>query len=214
MNGTLRGIVQMAYGLQSFEVYGGPGWMDSERYDIDATVGSEDGAALLGDGEARIKDLRSRLTNLLADRFQLRVHRENREIPEYALVAGKNGSKLVDRAIQDSAGRGRGIRSGCGQMTGTAASMANLVYALSRELRRPVLDRTGLAGVYDFEFDFAPEAGGCSAPAGAADDSLPDALERPSIFTAIQERLGLKLEAIKGAVPVIVVDRAEKPAAN
>lgn len=99
-------------------------------------------------------------------------------------------------------------------MTGTAASMANLVYALSRQLRRPVLDRTELAAAYDFEFEYAPDAGGCSAPAGAAVEAPPDALERPSIFTALQERLGLKLDAIKGPVQVLVVDRAEKPGAN
>lgn len=214
VNGTLRGIVQMAYDLQGFEIYGGPGWMDSARYDIDAKLPSEDGGSLAGDRSARIKELRGGLQHLLADRFQLQVHREPREIPEYALVIGKNGPKLVESAVADSVNRGRGIRAGCGQMTGTAASMANLAYALSRQLRRPVLDRTGLAATYDFELEFAADAGGCSAPAGAADDSPPDALERPSIFTALQERLGLKLEPAKGAVPVMVIDRAEKPAAN
>ena len=213
INGTLRAIVQMAYDVQSFQVAGGPGWMDSERYDISAKIASEDAAALGGDRQARVKDTRARLQALLADRFRLQVHRETREIPEYALILGKEGAKLA--AATDPASKGGGIRGTCGQITGTRASMANLVYALSRQLRRPVMDRTALAGVYDFQLEFAPDAGGCGAPAGVADAEVAaKAAEAPSIFTALQERLGLKLEGIKGPAEIVVIDRAERPAPN
>ena len=95
-----------------------------------------------------------------------------------------------------------GVQSSCGHMIGTSASIANLIVALSRELRRPVVDRTGLNSRYSFELDWTPELSACS---GASDNA-------PSIFTALRERLGLRLDSIKGPVETVVVDRAEHPA--
>src|ERR1035438_8379573 len=107
-----------------------------------------------------------------------------------------------------------GISSNCGRMTGTRTTMANFVVVLSRQLGRPVLDRTGLPGRYDFLLTFRPDIGSCSQPAEGRGSEAVNPGDGPSIFTAIQEQLGLKLEAIKGPVEIIVVDHAEKADAN
>jgi uncharacterized protein (TIGR03435 family) len=147
---------------------------------------------------------------LLAERFQLRVHRETRELPEYALVVGKNGLKVKEITDLPEAG----IASNCGRMTGTRAVMSGLAVVLSRELGRPVLDRTSLAGKYNFQLTWAPETGPCSQPADVRGSEASNPDDGPSVFTALQEQLGLKLEAIKGPVEIIVVDQAEKADAN
>lgn len=205
--GTLKGIVQMAYDVPDFEVYGGPGWIEADRFDIIGKYTSPD-----PDPKARMKDGRIRLQALLAERFQLQVHREPKEIPEYVLTVGKTGAKLTP-APEPAVKGPTGIRGGCGQMTGMRTTMENFVFALTRQMRRPVIDRTGLDGKYDFQIDFTPD-GGCRGPAGEPADPTLDGIERPSIFTAIQETLGLKLEASRGPVEVIVIDHAAKPDAN
>jgi bla regulator protein blaR1 len=209
-NGTLKGIIQMAYDVPDFQISGGPGWINSERFNISAKAAGPDSA----DPRERIQNTRRMLQALLAERFQLQVHRETREIPQYALVIGKNGARLTGAAAPDSETRGSGIRAGCGQMTGTRATMANLAFALTRQMGRPVMDRTGLGGRYDFQVEWAPDTGCAGPPAAPGSDAQPDVTDRPSIFTALQERLGLKLEAVKGPVEVVVIDRVERPAAN
>ena len=202
----MRSIIEMAYDLRTFQILGGPRWLDADRYDITA---KNDAALQSLSHPERVKEMRLRLQNLLADRFQLQVHRETREMPEYTLVVAKNGSKLKE---PDAATVGDGISTNCGVMKGTRTTLSNLVVTLSRQLGRPVLDHTGLSARYDFEMTFAPESG-CGSR--QADGTNPDAtLDRPSIFTAVQEQLGLKLEPIKGPVEVIVIDRVEKPDAN
>jgi len=205
--GTLKGIVQMAYNVPDFEIYGGPGWIEADRFDVTAKYTSAD-----PDPQARMQDGRLRLQTLLADRFQLQVHREPKEIPQYVLSVGKTGAKLTPAAEPAVKGP-TGIGGGCGQLTGMRAAMADFAFVLTRQLRRPVIDRTGLDGRYDFQIDFTPD-GGCGGPAGEPTAPAPDAAERPSIFTAIQETLGLKLEASRGPVEVIVIDRAARPDAN
>ncbi len=175
--------------------------MNSERYDISAK--SAPGSSPNGVSETRLK-----VQTLLAQRFQLEVHRETRDLPIYALVVGKNGSKLIEGQASVPDGAPTGIRAGCGQITGTMASIGNLAVYLERQLRRPVVDRTGLSGKYNFQLDWTPDSGPCSA---SVDSALSDA---PSIFTAIEEKLGLKLESTKAPVEVIVVERAEKADEN
>lgn len=202
-NGTLKGMIETAYDVRDFEIVGGPGWVNSERYDVTAKNAFDDPQTRSLGQQDRIKQSRQRLQALLAERFQLKVHRETREMPVYTLVLGKNGSKLSESQAANKPANA-GINSGCGQMTGTSASMADLIVTLARELRRPVQDRTGLAARYDFQLRWAPDAGPC-ADANA---------DGASIFTSIQEQLGLKLEAAKGPVEIIVVDKAAKPDAN
>ena len=125
--------------------------------------------------------------------------RETRQWAEYALVVAKGGSKLKE----PDAGLGDGINRGCGVMKGTRTTMSNLAMVLPRQLERPVLDRTGLGGRYDFELSYTPESGcGARQPDGIAANGDP-LTDRPSPFTAIQDQLGL-----------IVTDRTEKPEAN
>jgi len=190
-NGTLKGMIETAYDLRDFQIFGGPGWVNSERYDV------------LAKSESAVEDnqaIRRRLQTLLAERFQLQLHRETKDLPEYALRVGKNGTRL-------SAGepsRVEGIERSCGQMVATRATMGNLVFMLSRQLDRPVIDDTGLPGKYKFDLKWTPDAGPCT---GATDD-------RPSLFTALQEQLGLKLESIKGPVDSLVIDSAARPSEN
>ena len=139
------------------------------------------------------------LQTMLADRFQLKIHRESKELAVYALIVGKSGPKLKESTAAGPAG----YRGTPGQFTFSNGSITSLVSFLTNRVDRHVLDRTGLTGSYDFKLEWTPEA---STPA-------PDS-NGPSIFTAIQEQLGLKLEATKSAVEIIVIDHAEKPSAN
>jgi uncharacterized protein (TIGR03435 family) len=190
VNGTLRQIVETAwYEFRDFQIIGGPSWMNSERFDILATGGPGTG----------IPEVRKKLQTLLAARFGLRVHTETRDLPLYKLAVAKNGPKL--ESATDSSGGG--IQSSCGRMAGTKSTMANLAVYLSRYLHRPVEDDSGLAGTYNFEFEWTPDDAPCSPPT-----------DGPSLFTALQERLGLRLESTKGPQQVQVIDSAEKPDAN
>jgi uncharacterized protein (TIGR03435 family) len=205
--GTLRLIMEMAYDLRTFQILGGPGWLDADRYDISA---KNDAVLKDLDKDRRNAEMRRRLQTLLAERFQLKIHRETRERPEYTLVVAKGGSKLRE----PTPGMDNGISRGCGLMKGTRTTMSNLATVLSRQVERPVLDRTGLNGRYDFELNYSPDSG-CGSHQPDGDTPNSDTLtDRPSIFTAIQEQLGLKLESIKGPVEVIVIDRVEKPGPN
>jgi len=208
-NGTLKGLIETAYNVRDFQISGGPGWLDSERYDVFAKTAADDPEARTRNRTAQIDETRVRLQLLLSQRFQLKVHREMRELPVFALTVGRSGSKLKEIDGTDADAKpGTGIRSGCGQMTGTRSTMANLAFMLSRQLGRPVLERTGISGVYDFQLQWTPEAGECPEPATGID---PDG---PSLFTALQSQLGLKLDSTKGPVEIIVIDHAEKAAEN
>src|ERR1022692_2211576 len=189
--GTLLRIMETAYDVRIFQIQGGPGWIDSERYDISAKNADDDPVMKLPTVQERVKAARVKLQTLLAERFQLKVHRETKELPEYALVVAKNGSKMKEITDLPQAG----ISSNCGRMTGTRTTMANFVVLLSRQLGRPVLDRTGLPGRYDFLLTYTPDIGSCSQPAEGRGSEAVNPGDGPSIFTAIQEQLGLKLEA-------------------
>ncbi|MGA3241170.1 MAG: TIGR03435 family protein [Bryobacteraceae bacterium] len=185
--------------------------MDAYHFDLVTKISPEDEKTMPARGPERTKQMRIRLRALLAERFHLRIHLETREQPEYSLVMGNQGSKMKEG---DPAQPPAGISSNCGVMKGTRTRMANLCVALSRQLERPVLDHTNLTGIYDFEMTYALENGcGSRQPDGTAPAAV-SPLELPSLFTAIQEQLGLKLESIKGPVELIVIDGAEKPDPN
>jgi len=208
-NGTLKGIIEMAYDVRDFQISGASSWLDADRYDIFAKSPPPDPHARNANSQQHIKETRLQLQTLLAQQFHLRVHMEAKEIPVYALIVGKKGAKLAE-GVNASATSGGGINTMCGHMTGTRASMANLTIALSRQLGSPVLDRTGLSGHYDFQLQWTPDSGSCTTTADGAANS-PDG---PSIFTAIQEQIGLKLESAKGPVEIVVIDHAERADAN
>jgi uncharacterized protein (TIGR03435 family) len=225
-NMTLKMLIEIAYRLQSFQISGASGWMESLHYDIDA---KPDSPAKQSDGPAMLQ-------GLLADRFQLVFHRETKELPIYALVLAHKGGKLGPGMTEMKEGSctpfdpskpppspGKGPALSCGtqfisprSVTAIAVPVANLVPMLSRILGRTVIDKTGLTGRYDMKMEFTPDDSQLAmmAPPGAPPPPPPDSSSAPSLFTALQEQLGLKLESQKGPVEILVIDRAEKPSEN
>jgi uncharacterized protein (TIGR03435 family) len=205
-NVTLRLMIVMAWDIRDFQVSGGPAWIDTDRFDILAKPESE-----LPDTSQGSALLRRMIQTLAADRFGLVYHREQRQMPVYALIVGKNGPKL---RVSATPGEQTTMMGGRGKLEGKNAKPADLARLLSGTLGRTVLDQTDLADSYDFNLEWAPDVGEGPGFKGARKDSLPEApqaADGPSIFTAIQEQLGLKLESRKGPVEILVVDRAEKP---
>lgn len=196
-NVSLRELIRLAFGVRDLQIARAPGWIGTARYDINAKAGSGRNP---GD-----KDITPLLRQLLADRFRLTTHRETKELPVYALVVGKNGPRLTAH----NEGSGARTRAMCGHLAGTRLTMDVLATVLSRQFECDVLNRTGLAGKYDFELDWTPEAGPCATTAESGEPSL-----HPSIFTALQEQLGLKLESTKGPVELLVIDHVEKSSEN
>jgi len=181
----LRQIVGLAYAVQRIRVLGGPGWADSDQFDI---------AAKAENADATRDEIRSMLQALLADRFKLALHRETKEMPAYSLVLAKGGSKLKV-AAPDKKGRMADTvgPNGEQQTVLEASPLRLLVNMLANTLGNPVVDQTGLDGLYDYTFVW-PDAGS-------------------SLFGSV-DQLGLKLEAKKMPVEVLVMDRAEHPSAN
>jgi bla regulator protein BlaR1 len=218
-NAPLREVIQLAYQVQEFQLSGGPPWINSERYDIVAKV---DSSATEKVNQLDMDQHRAMLRPLLEDRFQLKVHQETKELPVYALVVGKNGPKLHEAkpndtyldGIKDPDGVARPglMRMGPGGLTAQGLPMATIVRLLSQQFGRTVVDKTGLTGNYDIKLQWTPDSGPASMM-GPDSKPTPDTAG-PSIFTAIQEQLGLKLESQKGPVEVLVIDSAERPSAN
>jgi len=219
---TLKFLLTFAYDVRDFQVSGGPGWINSDRFDIVAK--SERGSAeSTADDMRKMTDaqlktsvelVRQKLQALLADRFQLTLHHETKEQPVYALVIGKNGHKLQESQVKE--GEGRHMMMNRGELDGDGVQLEFLASTLSSQLGRPVIDRTGLTGHYTFKLQWTPDPGqsmGGPLPPGVEAPPPPDP-NGPSIFTAIQEQLGLRLESQKGPVDLIVIDRVEKPSEN
>ena len=195
-NVTLRMCIARAYGVKPYQVTG-PAWINEERYFITAKAA----------GPAKEDVLMLMLRTLLADRFKLAFHRESKEMPVYALVVAKNGHKMKESNAEGeteiSGGDGPGI-------VAASASIDQLTAVLRRHVDLPVLNETGLKGRYNFKLMWSQEEPR-STPAVAGEVPVQaDPSGAPSIFTAVQEQLGLKLEARRALVEVIVMDRAEK----
>jgi uncharacterized protein (TIGR03435 family) len=193
-NISLRECIAFAYGIPEGRDYelSGPGWLDAEKFDISATFPVE---------RSR-EQVREMMRVLLVERFALKTHTERRKLASYVLVVGKRGAKLQS---QSSAADGAFI-FGEDHLTARAISMSSLADRLSGpvfNLGRPVVDGTGIEGVYDFTLNWTP------------DDAPADGRSRGSIFTAVQDQLGLRLEAEEAVFTILVVDYAEKvPVAN
>lgn len=192
-NVSLRDCLMAAYDVKDYQI-SGPSWLPTERYDIVATAGAA----------ASDDDMKLMLQKLLSERFQMTIHREKKELPVYALVVGKNGTKLLHES--ENPGRSRTQMSG-GSVAFTNITIPELVdyisHLRSAEMDRPVVDNTGLKGKYDFTVTLF-----------ATQDEMMAALNKgdfgSSIFTLIQEQLGLKLEPEKLPLNMLVVDKAEK----
>ena len=212
-NVTLKMLIGLAWQVQQFQIIGGPGWADSDRFEVEGKA---------EDSRADYAQLRLMVQSLLADRFKLRLHRETRQSSVYALVVAKGGPKIklspdqtspdvvgAPTSPQDGPNRG-GILMGPGMLAANAVALSQFAKVIAPELDRFVIDRTNLAGRFDLRLRWSPES-----PSDPERAVIPaDPSEALSIFTAVQEQLGLKFEPAKGPVEFLVIDTAEKPSAN
>jgi uncharacterized protein (TIGR03435 family) len=231
-NAPLRAFMQGAYDLQPFQIVGGPAWIGSDQYEIDAkAAGNPDRTRMF-----------LMLQSLLNERFRLQVHRESREMPVYALVAARGGLNLTavenqtcvedaevlgaltipgarmlppDQVIASASKCGSPnvtLETGGARLRGDRVPMVEFARVLSRVIGRPVIDRTGFARPFDVNLGFMPDdatAGLPPPPPG----TIPSATAGPSIFDAVQS-LGLRLESARGPVEVLVIDHVERPSPN
>jgi bla regulator protein blaR1 len=213
-NGTLRQIILYAYDLRDFQLTGVSGWMTSERYNILAKGVLDEGpSTYMGmtdkQREAAFALIRKRLQKLLAERFHLVIHNETRELPIYALVVAKGGVKIKPNTTPSTAGTS--MTRGRAMYKATRASLDQIAESLAEITGRPVRNETGLTGFYDANVQWTPDA---ATGVPDAPDKPADAVIGPTLLTAVQEQLGLKLEAKKGPVEIVVVDRADRPTEN
>ncbi|QMV18483.1 TIGR03435 family protein [Granulicella sp. 5B5] len=209
-NVSLKHLLVNAYGIREGLMFGLPGWASSSRFDITAKVTDPD-----------LKTLRSltreqrqaMLAAVLVDRFHLKTHTEIKTLPVYEMIVAKGGPKLKVSAVPSDPANPD--RPGLGNMNvhnttiiATGVTLSELAGNLAFPLDRTVIDKTGLTGRYDFQLQWTPDnAANGAADSGAAD--LP-----PDLFTAMQEQLGLRLQAAKGPVETLVVDHVEQPTQN
>jgi uncharacterized protein (TIGR03435 family) len=234
-NAPLALFVTFAYQIQPFRLQGGPSWMRTDRFDIVAKLDGDPAWVAMSSGAP--DPLMLAMRALLADRFRLAVHWETQELPIYAIVLARADGKLgpnihpaavdcaaITAGVPAAAREGRvnnpntadhvacGLRNNAGRFQFGGNPLSVFANGLANQVARTVVDRTGLTGNWDFEFTFTPErfrqarADGVDAPAVDPDG--------PSLFTAIQEQLGLKLESTKGPVKVLVIDHVEQPTAD
>jgi uncharacterized protein (TIGR03435 family) len=220
-NVPLLVIVREGFDLEDDRIFGGPAWAKTSFFDIEAKVVPEDAPKLKNlTPEQRFQ----MVIALLQDRCGLKFHHETRDMPVYDLVVAKGGSKLTpskpDPPAGDS-GEKRGnhmlMMHGRGHIESTGTDIHGLTRILSVQFHRTVIDKTGLAGNFDYKLDWTPDDA-APAMAKASDASLSDNASTetagPSLFTALEEQLGLKLESSKGPVDVVVIDQLEQPTAN
>jgi uncharacterized protein (TIGR03435 family) len=259
-NVPLRLLIQNAFRVRDFQIMGGPDWMATERWNIDAKAEEGSIPTPTGPSDPNVPDSVSlMLQSLLEDRFQMKFHRETRELPVYNLLVSKDGAKMksVDPPPRTPPGQGPppppppvpfgpgggmpanftpppgSIMMMPGGISGGAMSMGQIVNVLSSQVCRSVIDKTDLKGFYDVRLQFAPDSSLCAGlgplgiPGGPGTPGLvggpgpgpgfappPSDPQGPTIFTAVQEQLGLRLESTKGPVEVIVIDNVQKPAEN
>lgn len=207
-NGSLADMVAFAYNVHKKQIVNGPGWMDNDRFDIDGVPDKE--------GVPNDKQLRKMMQKLLADRFKLTFHQEKRELSAYVLTVGKGGQKLKPTELNGPL-PGFGIRPGPGGLTlGVRnSSMSDFTSFLQMlVLDRPVVDRTGITGRFDFECKFTPDDSQFNGHPPPLPKQAEDAETSPNLFEALLQQDGLKLDAQKTAVDVIAIDHVEKPSAN
>jgi uncharacterized protein (TIGR03435 family) len=225
-NMSLKEMIIFAWRIQPYQVSGGPPWLDSLRFNITAKP----------ENKPKQDELQAMLKALLAERFQLATHQETRELPIYALVLARKDGKLGPKLTEAKDGGcttpdpsqprtppepGKPPVRYCGSMimglrtlTIVSAPVGNIAPMLARMLGRTVIDKTGLTGKYDINLEWTPDEAQMAMLNPDAPKPPPSDMPGPSIYTALQEQLGLKLESQKGPVDVLVIDRAEKPTEN
>jgi uncharacterized protein (TIGR03435 family) len=212
--GSLADLIGFVYGVQPRQIVNGPDWMNSDRYDISATIQPE--------GAPNPEQVRIMLRKLLADRFALKIHNDKRDMPAYVLSIAKSGQKLTPTQLSGPL-PGFGMRpsanpSGVTLMARNAGFDEFRTFLQTLVLDRPVVDHTDLTGKYDFQLTFTPDDSqfnGHAPKAPASPDSgAPPVEPAPDLFKAFSDQLGLKLEAQKTAVDVIAIDHVDKPSPN
>lgn len=205
---TLSGLIEQAYEIRPFQLVGASGWMQTDKYEIrtkDEAPGPSEAELMKMTDEQRnvFRDrFIAKLRVLLADRFQLKIHKETKEMPVYILTVAKGGSKLRTAPDDGTPGGGLSARRNAenkSEITGRRLNVSGLARFLSSQVGRTIIDQSGLADKYDFTLTYSPDMGDTTGP---------------SIFTALQEQLGLKLDSSKGPVEVVVIDNAQKPSEN
>lgn len=225
---SVKRLIQNAYGVEDYQISGVPDWISSELYDVEAKFGNatiEEVQKL--SSKDRIRTRQDMLQALLADRFSLTIHSETKDVQGYMLVVAKNGPKLQQAKQSDSAfsqpkdNASMAIGTALAQVRGQGTSLLTLARMLTTYLRRPVLDNTRLTARYDFTLLWTPDQTqprppGMEDTAGGAPNGVPvaDPAGGPSLFTAIQEQLGLKLESGKAPIELLIIDRVERPSGN
>jgi uncharacterized protein (TIGR03435 family) len=206
INVPLNMLLQWAFAIPDTRIVGGPSWLGQTKFDIEATADPsvDDQLRKLTSAEGRLRK-QEMLQALLADRFQLQAHQQSRQLPLYALVLAKNGPRFAPSQVNGTTINTRRTEI---SVVGSDDTLALLADALARSLGRPVVNQTGLHGRYELDLKWAPDETAVSRP-GASGGS-----DSPSLFTAIQEQLGLKLVPQKGPVSVLVLDRVEMPSEN
>jgi uncharacterized protein (TIGR03435 family) len=205
-NVTVAWLLKTAYHVEPFQIAGVPSWGNSERFDVLASA---------ADGNTTPDQIREMIQKLLADRFQVTLHRENREQPIYSLVVGKNGPKLA-KAKSDTCATST-MENPCGgfriykrsQMWGNTVTVKQFAAELTYMMGRMVVDKTGIAGLYDLRVEWTPEHFGPEPGTEVKPDEA-----NGTLFTAVQEQLGLRLQSEKAPVETLVVDRVSRPTAN
>jgi uncharacterized protein (TIGR03435 family) len=195
-NEPVKLLLRAAFELQDVQITGGPAWLDTDRYDIEAKTGRPE--------KIERGQLKPLLQSLLAERFNLKFHHETRELTVYALVIAKDGPKFKARTEGDVSAMNTHGGPGKSQLQATAVSMDLLAGYLGNRLGRIVVDKTGLSNSYNFTLEWTPG----QAPNQALDSSA------PSLVTALREQLGLRLESQKSPVEVLVIDNLQKPSEN
>jgi uncharacterized protein (TIGR03435 family) len=190
INVTVRKMIRNAFDVEDFQISGAPGWIDSASYDIQATTGGV---------KTTTDDISPLLLSLLQERFHLRFQRIRTKLTEWALEVAKKGPKLKPNTDGGETFANTNSRAGIVTLKANKISMADFAWSLRRQLGRPVIDKTGLAGEFDLDLTWSSE----------------QAAERdePSVFTALRQ-LGLRLVAMKGWVDIILIDEVEKPSEN
>jgi uncharacterized protein (TIGR03435 family) len=213
-NYPLKDAICGAYGVLIFQCLGGPAWLESERYDIDAKPDAATAERFLKLSWKEREPVQHRMQQaLLADRLKLKVHFETRQMTIFALVVAKGGPKMHEAQVGDAYASGlkrgdgkpfgKGVfMMGSGSVRQQGMSLEDLVLNLPGMTGRLVEDKTGLTGVYDFTLHYS------------ASDPPPLDSTEPSLYTALEEQLGLKLEPVKALVQVLVIDRVERPSEN
>jgi uncharacterized protein (TIGR03435 family) len=196
-NMPLRQLIMVAWRVKIDQVSGGPGWIDTDRWDMNAQA----------ERPSSIDELHVMLQNLLKERFKLQMHSETKEHPVYVLTVDKGGLKMKPHEI-GTANDPWIDQPGVGKLNAKFTPMDYFAWRLSMILDRPVLDRTELKGGYDFDLSWTPDL-----PSGLPEGAPVDT-SGPTIFAALPKQLGLKLEPQRGPVEIMVIDHAEKPAGN